>query len=123
MAARAELMFDYCDVTDNDPVRCDFATLLRAGACTPGASPASGAQPSCARRAAASHAVLPCAQLTSTLRSFRALALQLMRSTVTPENRVDVIQGVICLAYMVRSTHPCAAISGFRTGCSTWLHR
>ncbi len=48
---------------------------------------------------------LPCTQLTSTLRSFRALALQLMRSTVTPENRVDVIQGVICLAYMVRSIH------------------
>ena len=44
-----------------------------------------------------------CAQLTSTLRSFRALALQGMRSTVTPENRVDVIQGVICLAYMVRT--------------------
>ena len=42
-----------------------------------------------------------CMQVTSTLRSFRALALQLLRSTVAPENRLDVIQGVICLAYMV----------------------
>ncbi len=49
---------------------------------------------------------VPRTQLTSTLRSFRALALQLMRSTVTPENRVDVIQGVICLAYMVRGSGP-----------------
>lgn len=39
--------------------------------------------------------------LESTLRSYRALALQLMRRTVTPENRPDAVRGVICMTYMV----------------------
>jgi sugar phosphate permease len=58
VAQRAELIFDYCDVTGNGP-------------------------------------------LESTARSFRALALQLMRRTVAPENRSDAVRGVICMTYMI----------------------
>ena len=39
--------------------------------------------------------------LESTLRSYRALALQLLRRTVTPENRSDAVRGVICMTYGV----------------------
>ncbi len=33
VATRAELMFDYCDVTDNDPVRCHSACHTATGRC------------------------------------------------------------------------------------------
>lgn len=48
--------------------------------------------------------------LESTLRSYRALALQLMRRTITPENRPDAVRGVICMTYMVSAMGLCAGL-------------
>mmetsp|Transcript_17112 Transcript_17112/g.51192 ORF Transcript_17112/g.51192 Transcript_17112/m.51192 type:complete len:587 (+) Transcript_17112:144-1904(+) len=55
---RADLLFDYCDVSGNGP-------------------------------------------LDATVRSFRALSLQLLRRVVPPESRQDAVRGVICMTYMV----------------------
>ena len=56
--------------------------------------------------------------LESTLRSYRALALQLMRRTVTPENRPDAVRGVICMTYMVSHQPPPRPLSNPTLLCS-----
>ena len=105
VSQHAELIFDYwCANCVGDAMGAAGHALLKA---RPDADAPHVVPPRCECLVPGRTCVHVCSDvngngpLESTLRSYRALALQLMRRTVTPENRPDAVRGVICMTYMV----------------------